>query len=270
MPAARILVLDSGVGGLSIVSQIRALCPPSLGIDYLADWAAFPYGPKTEAQLTERLLQLVSTANTHLKPDIVVIACNTASTLVLNSLRKAFKPPFIGVVPAVKPAAHLTQTGVIGVLATQGTVQRPYTTQLIKEFAAHRQVHLYGSHPMVMLAERKLTGEVIHLDELTHELNPFIRLYPSMDTLVLACTHFPLLLPELIQAFPQILYWVDSGAAIARRVNHWLNELNLNDSCNQNTIENRFFYTLAPSNQYNDALLSDLLGVHSQHFFETT
>ena len=215
-PTAKVLVFDSGVGGLSIVAEIRRLTP-AVQLFFACDNAAFPYGTKSENFLLERVDHALKTLIRRVDPDIVVIACNTASTLILPRIRSHFAKPVVGVVPAVKPAAQLSRSKTIGLLATPGTATRDYTRQLIDEFAGHCQVIAVGSSELVHLAERKLRADNINPSRLQTIIEPLFA-NPSLDTIVLACTHFPLLRQELLAAAPRQVQWIDSGDAIARRV----------------------------------------------------
>lgn len=255
-----ILILDSGIGGLSIARDIRQQVPASY-ITYIADIDKFPYGQKTEEEVMQRVTEIVNKSISLFQPDLVVIACNTASTLVLDQLRKLFHIPFIGVVPAIKPAASLTHTGVIGVLATKGTVNRRYTNDLILKFAQNKEVHLHGSSVLVTLAEQKLQNTKINRQELEADVSILMRQSQKMDTVVLACTHFPIIKQELKQSFSQIKYWVDSGEAIARRTSYWLDQLeHLNHYCKAKQNVNRFI-TTAPTPPYNRNKIAEYLGV---------
>ncbi|WP_101756982.1 glutamate racemase [Oceanicoccus sp. KOV_DT_Chl] len=214
-----ILVFDSGVGGLSIIGHLRQQLPQA-SICYLADNAMHPYGLLDESVLINRVLEVVAKAIAQQQPDIVVIACNSASTLVLPHLRAQFSMPIVGVVPAIKPAALHSESKVIGLLATPGTIARDYTDELINDFAIDCDVIRLGTNKLVQLVEQKLAGEKIALAAYQQVLEPFAQhpLWPQADTVVLACTHFPLVKNELATALPHIKYWIDSGEAIARRV----------------------------------------------------
>jgi glutamate racemase len=220
------LVFDSGVGGLSVVEELRALMP-DLHMSYVADDEFRPYGEKTEAALQSRLPGLLNTLCIMLEPDVVVLACNTASTTALAQIRAELDIPVVGVVPAIKPAAQNSVTKAIAVLGTPGTVRRRYVDRLISEFAADCQVSLHGSTQLVELAERKLSGQAIDAVLLKNELMPLFKQEGTrkIDTIVLACTHFPLLLDELTNAAPRKIKWVDSGAAIARRTQSVLKDV---------------------------------------------
>jgi glutamate racemase len=215
------LVFDSGVGGLSVLTEIRARVP-GCELVYACDNGAFPYGTKNEGDLVERVDRVLRALVAETAPDIVVIACNTASTVALPRIRTHFHKPVVGVVPAIKPAAKLSRTRVIGLLGTAGTVSRPYTQQLIDEFAADCTVLRLGSARLVEMAEDKLRGMAPNPAELRDIISPLFAgpdvVGTNVDTLVLACTHFPLLAAELAAAAPHPVHWVDSGEAIARRV----------------------------------------------------
>lgn len=215
----KLLIFDSGVGGLSIFNAVRARLL-GLTIDYVSDNAAFPYGTKTEAELVQRVALVLHALEKKLAPDLIVVACNTASTVALPKIRDTLQAAVVGVVPAIKPAAERSRSKVIGLLATPGTVARAYTRQLINEFAAHCEVISVGSSKLVELAEAKLYGEIPATQQIASILTPFSEhpLAARLDTMILGCTHFPLLLDELQAAFFKPLEWIDSGAAIAARV----------------------------------------------------
>ena len=243
-PRPTVLVFDSGVGGLSVCEEIRQLLP-DLHYIYTFDNVAFPYGEKSEAFIVERVLEIV-TAVTRLYPlSLVVIACNSASTVTLPSLRERFSFPVVGVVPAIKPAARLTRNGVVGLLATRGTVKRPYTHELVKRFAGECKTEMLGSAELVELAEAKLQGKEVPLEQVRQILQPWLRMKEPPDTVVLGCTHFPLLADELQQVLPEGTRLIDSGAAIARRT-VWLLE---NESPKVFSEESNLAFCLAMSEQ---------------------
>lgn len=217
-----VLVFDSGVGGLSVYDEIRQLLP-DLHYIYTFDNVAFPYGEKTEEFIVERVLEIVTAVTRSYPLALVVIACNSASTVTLPALRARFDFPVVGVVPAIKPAARLTRNGVVGLLATRGTVKRPYTQELVARFASECKTEMLGSAELVELAEAKLQGKPVPLEEVERILQPWLRMKEPPDTVVLGCTHFPLLNEELQQVLPPGTRLVDSGAAIARRT-AWLLE----------------------------------------------
>lgn len=242
-----ILVFDSGVGGLSVATEIQKKLP-FLQIIYASDNAFFPYGTKGEAELITRVDKVLSKILSLHKVDLIVIACNTASTLTLPHCRERFAQPIVGVVPAIKPAAQLTQTGVIGLLATPATVARAYTQNLIKEHAPSCKVVPVGSSELVALAEKKLRGEPIDSNTIDLVVNQFFDHADGskMDTLVLACTHFPLIRDEILASLHRInpddnYLLIDSGEAIARRVESLL--LNIENMNNQNDGKNLAIFT---------------------------
>ena len=216
----KIAVIDSGSGGQTI---LRALKEEIAGADffYLADFANFPYGTKSDTQVLSLATALARHAVELFKPDILVLACNTASTIALENIRKEIYIPVVGVVPAIKSAAHLTKTKVIGLLATPATIGRPYITQLIKNFASECRVICHGASSLVELAEKKVRGEKLNATALIEEIIPLFQ--PGLDTVVLGCTHFPLLLEEFEEFAPWTVKWVDSSEAIVRRVEFLLN-----------------------------------------------
>lgn len=217
MSVKKVLIFDSGVGGLSVFEQVVKQSP-ALKYFYLFDNAYFPYGELEADFIVLRLKQLLSAFVDKHKIDLIVIACNSASTVALPFLREHFSIPIVGVVPAIKPAASLTKNGVIGLLATPATIERPYTAQLINEFAADKQVLKIGSTHLVKLAEFKLHGKLIRQADIEAVLAPWLNLEKVPDTIVLGCTHFPLLKEEIARCFQHNINLVDSGNAIAQRV----------------------------------------------------
>jgi glutamate racemase len=217
--AHRVLVFDSGVGGLSVLDAIAA-SRHALELDYAADNAWLPYGLKSDAQLRERVPALLARLVEQWAPAIVVVACNTASTIALEQVRAALSVPVVGVVPPIKPAAAATRSGAIGLLATPATVRRAYTDDLIAQFAADKHVVRFGSSALVAAAEQKLRGEPLDQSAITEAIGGLFGAPggADIDVIALACTHFPLLTEELAAAAPKHALWLDSGAAIARRV----------------------------------------------------
>lgn len=212
----KILVFDSGVGGLTIFHALLNQTP-DLEIIFASDNAGFPYGTRTEYSLLERVHRVLERLISKFSPDLVVVACNSASTVALPSLREKYDIPFVGVVPAIKPAAALTATGHIGLLATPATISRDYTLNLIKDFADDKKVFTLGSSELVQMAEDKLRGITPDAKTLEYILKPLVA-QKRMDTLIMACTHFPLLKEDMQPHLPQVKNWVESGSAIARRV----------------------------------------------------
>jgi glutamate racemase len=217
--APTILVFDSGLGGLTVFREIKVARPDARFI-YLADDAGFPYGNLDEDRLIERIVDVLGGAISEHKPDLVVVACNTASTLALGELRTQFRVPFVGTVPAIKPACAQSVTKRVTVLGTQATVGREYTRALIHEFGSGCDVHLVGSPRLATYAEGELAGTPLADPAIATEIaGCFIEKDGRCtDTIVLACTHYPLLLGRFRAIAPWPVTWLDPAPAIARRV----------------------------------------------------
>jgi glutamate racemase len=217
--APSILIFDSGLGGLTVAREVMAARADAPTV-YLADDAIFPYGDMPEAQLIERVVTVVGEAIAAHQPGLVVIACNTASTLALAELRRRFAVPFVGTVPAIKPACAQSATKRVAVLGTQATVSREYTRALIREFAQGCDVDLVGSSRLAAFAEAELNGIPVADDDILREIAPcFVeRDGRRTDIVVLACTHYPLLAARLAKIQPWPVNWLDPAPAIARRV----------------------------------------------------
>lgn len=213
-----ILVFDSGLGGLTVYREIAAARPDADFI-YLADDAAFPYGAIEETALVGRVVALLGATIAAHRPDLVVIACNTASTIVLPALRKAFALPFVGTVPAIKPACAASRTRCVSVLGTEATVKREYTRALIRDYAQDCEVTLVGSGTLAAHAEAELAGTPVDDATIRGEIAACFRDGGKRtDTVVLACTHYPLLIDRLRQLAPWPVSFIDPAPAIARRV----------------------------------------------------
>jgi glutamate racemase len=217
-----ILVFDSGLGGLTVLREVVAARPDAQYV-YVADDAFFPYGHHGEDEIIGRVVPLIGQLIERHAPDLIVIACNTASTLVMSHLRDAYRVPFVGTVPAIKPACARSKTRRVSVLGTSGTVRREYTKALIRDFAAGCEVTLIGSPELASLAEAALRGENIGDGAIATELTPCFVGHGEdptarTDTIVLACTHYPLLLERLMRLAPWPVDWIDPAPAIARRV----------------------------------------------------
>jgi glutamate racemase len=214
-----ILVFDSGLGGLTVFREVLRARPDANYV-YAADDAFFPYGAHGEAALVARVVPLMRELIDAHTPDLVVIACNTASTLVLSELRAQFKVPFVGTVPAIKPACTASKTKRVSVLGTDATVKREYTRALIRDFGQGCDVKLVGSAKLASFAEAALRAEAVSDADIAAEITPcFVdKDGRRTDTIVLACTHFPLLRERLERLAPWPVDWVDPAPAIARRV----------------------------------------------------
>ncbi|KQZ13119.1 glutamate racemase [Mesorhizobium sp. Root554] len=214
-----ILMFDSGVGGLTVLREARVLMPDRRFI-YIADDAAFPYGAWEEEALRAHLLTLFASLLERYRPALSVIACNTASTLAIDSLREAFPGHlFVGTVPAIKPAAERTRSGLVSVLATPGTVKRQYTRDLIRQWASKCHVRLVGSDRLAGLAETYMRDGFVDEEAVRAEIAPcFIEQDGARtDIVVLACTHYPFLVNRMRKTAPWPVDWLDPAEAIARR-----------------------------------------------------
>jgi len=220
-PTAPILLMDSGIGGLSVLEEVRRLLPEAPVI-YAADTAALPYGDKTEEQIAARVPALLGRMVERYRPRLVTIACNTASTIALPAVREVLDVPVVGTVPAIKPAAMLSRSGVIGLLGTAATVRQAYVDRLEREFGQNKVLLRHAAPGLVAAAEAKLRGEDVDpqiyrdavrglLDQAEGE---------KIDTVVLACTHFPLVAMELGDAMGFDVSFVDGATGIARRIAH--------------------------------------------------
>ena len=221
-----ILVFDSGLGGLTVLREIVATRADAHYV-YVADDAFFPYGHHSEEAIIARVVPLIGELIAAHVPDLVVIACNTASTLVMSYLRERYAVSFVGTVPAIKPACAQSKTKRVSVLGTKGTIQREYTKGLIRDFALGCEVTLVGSGELAALAEAALSGSEVSDREISAEILPcFVgaseALSARTDAIVLACTHYPLLLDRLVRLAPWPVNWIDPAPAIARRVSDLL------------------------------------------------
>jgi glutamate racemase len=221
-----ILVFDSGLGGLTVLREIVAVRGDAHFI-YVADDAFFPYGHHSEEAIVARVVPLIGELIGRHAPDLIVIACNTASTIVMPQLRTTYAVPFVGTVPAIKPACALSKTRRVSVLGTKGTVQREYTRGLIRDFAGGCEVTLVGSPELAALAECAFSGGTVSDRDILAELKPCFVGDPTdaaarTDAVVLACTHYPLLFDRLVRLAPWEVAWIDPAPAIARRAGELL------------------------------------------------
>jgi glutamate racemase len=219
MTFPHILIFDSGLGGLTVLEAIHDQLPEGR-FTFVADNAAFPYGALSEETLIERVISICDYFLPKIQPDILVIACSTASTLVLPLLRARFPLPVVGVVPAIKPAASLTKSKLIALLATPATVNRPDTQALIDTYAQGCSVHRVGSPMLARYAEAEFCGTPATDQELLEAIRPcFIqRQETQTDVIVLGCTHYPLILKRLEKISPWPVSWINPAPAIAQRV----------------------------------------------------
>ena len=217
--APTILVFDSGLGGLTVYREVVKLRPDARYI-YVADDLAFPYGRLSEGEVSSRVLGVMGQLIEEHRPALAVIACNTASTIALAQLRERFTVPFVGTVPAIKPACAVSQTKLVSVLGTQATVAQEYTKKLISDFGQGCEVTLVGSRRLAVLAEAQLRGELVDDSDIADEIAPCFVERDGLrtDTIVMACTHYPLLDTQIERIAPWPVTLVDPAPAIARRV----------------------------------------------------
>lgn len=216
-----ILLFDSGVGGLSVLAELRAALPAAPVI-YAADNGGLPYGPKSEAEVAARVCGLLGRMSERYRPRLICIACNTASTIALGMVRDVLAVPVVGTVPAIKPAAAITRSGVIGLLGTAATIRQSYVDRLEAEFASGKRLLRFAAGELVGAAEAKLRAMPVD-PAIYARAAAGLRDQPggeAIDTVVLACTHFPLLRDELQQAFGPQVQFADGAAGIARRISH--------------------------------------------------
>lgn len=244
----RILVFDSGIGGLGVVQALRSLAP-SLTVDYLADTALFPYGEQQDDVLRERIVGLVSQACAELHPSLAIIACNTASTLALPLLRERLTLPIVGCVPPIRWAGRVSTTRTIGLLATSATARRPYLKQLHEDFAADCRLIVHGSRHLANMAERAFRGEPLEPLEVQQELGCLFQQPDGdhIDTIGLGCTHYTFLMPYFQRLGPAGLMWLDPAPAVAQQALRRLEEIAKPPAAsNPASPSDRFFLTAPP------------------------
>jgi glutamate racemase len=221
----RLLFIDSGVGGLTVLASTRQAIPEA-EICFIADDAGFPYGSKSDAELVAGLHAIIARALNEFAADCVVIACNTASTVALQALRETFPLPLVGTVPAIKPAAALTASGLVSVLATPATVAKEYTRVLVERFGRGAHFTLIGSSELAAIAEAHASGVSTDDDAIRREIAPCFVEKGSLrtDVIVLGCTHYPLLMEKFDTLSPWPVAWLDPAPAVARRIANVLAE----------------------------------------------
>ncbi|UMM63305.1 glutamate racemase [Aristophania vespae] len=267
----RILVFDSGIGGMGAVQALRHLAP-ILRIDYLADTALFPYGEQEDEFLTKRIVSLLSSAEKELKPDLLIVACNTASTLALTPLRQTLNLPIVGCVPPIRWAGRVSVSRTIGLLATSATIRRPYISQLWHDYADDCQLLVHGARNLADLAEQAFRGETPDSALVKHELDQLFNQKggEKIDTIGLGCTHYSFLLPSFQRVAPAHIAWLDPAPAVAQQA---LRRLKENWSfplyANKEATAPRFFMTSLPADK--DRLTEQVrwLGYNSCELFPT-
>lgn len=259
-----VLIFDSGIGGISVLQALYALMPEQ-NYSYCADNAMLPYGNKPDKLLKARIVPLFQKLLEQSQADIAIIACNTASTLLLNTLRAHFDIPFVGVVPAIKPAAAISQTRKIALLATPATIQRSYIDDLQSQHGGDTELTRIACPELVNIAERKLLAHSIDHNELKKIITNISQDFEikEIDCVILGCTHFPLIQEELKQYWPRNVSWLDSGPAIAKRCQQLINPMPENIKAEQRQL-------FTTSNENADAMTRLLLpfGISSQRLIE--
>ena len=236
----RVLFFDSGVGGLSILREVEKL-NPEIESYYLFDNECFPYGNKSDVFIIKRVRELLSEALSKFELSAVVIACNTASTIVLNVLREFMKIPVVGVVPAIKPAAQISKNKIIGLLATPGTISREYTKNLIRDFASDCEVIKIGDANLAVIAENRLSTGHVHSESIAKIIRPFTQIPPDErpDTVVLGCTHYPLLRSTIGEIMGEAVRLVNPAYETALELKRLLTK---EDLLSQETKQEEFPY----------------------------
>ncbi len=266
VPVGRSLVFDSGIGGMGVVQALRDLLP-AMPIDYLADTALFPYGEQPDDLLTSRIVSLLVAACAQLQPDVLVIACNTASTIALPALREHLNIPVVGCVPPIRWAGRASKSRVIGLLSTSATARRPYILQLHRDFAPDCRLITHGARRLADLAERTFLGEVIADNDVQHELDCLFR-QPhgdEIDTVGLGCTHYTFLMNAFERLSPEGVIWLDPAPAVARQVRTVLQEApGLSGTC----CPGRLLITRAPDEATRLQTAAERLGFSQWEIFE--
>ncbi|GBQ92088.1 glutamate racemase [Asaia krungthepensis] len=226
LPPGRVLAFDSGIGGLGVVQALRTTLPPGTRIDYLADNALFPYGEQEDPVLVARILSLMEDRIARVRPDVVLIACNTASTIALDALRARFAVPFVGCVPPVRWAARVSQTRVFGLLSTRGTARRPYLRSLRDTYAADCEMIVHGARALADLAEKAYLGEAVDDRLVAEELRHLFEAPNGerIDTIGLGCTHYTFLNEAFLRLCPPDIHWLDPAIPVAQQVGRILDQ----------------------------------------------
>ena len=254
-------IFDSGVGGTSVWKEIHRLLPGESSV-YLADSKNAPYGEKSNEEIID-----LSIKNTELliKRDckLVVVACNTATTTAIGHLRAGYELPFIGIEPAIKPAALQSATGTVGVLATKGTLSSQLFNTTSQNHAGHIEIVEQEGKGLVRLIE---AGQV-NSEETRHLLQGFLQpmLEANIDHLVLGCTHYPYLVPVLKELLPQGIKIIDCGEAVARQTKNVLEKRGLSNTSGDRPTHH--FYTNSDITILN-RFLEDVTGIGGAAFLD--
>lgn len=235
-----VAMVDSGIGGLPYLSWIQENLPDETLV-YLADRKNFPYGEKSPEGVTEAILSAIACVVSLCDPKLLVVACNTASVVALDAIRRRYTFPVVGVVPAVKTAARLSRNKVIGVLATQRTISGPYLKNLIEEYAAQTRTVCLGASDIVTHVEEDYLNP--NLADRQRILSSWARQLreQGVDTVVLGCTHFLHVTEDLRRELGEGIRIVDSLDGVGRRVGQILKDM---DQLADGKASDRFYFTL--------------------------
>jgi len=256
MKSQPIGIFDSGVGGLSVAQKIRELLPNE-NLIYIADSFHAPYGDKSEEFIIQRS-NLLTRFLVEQGAKIIVVACNTATVSTIRKLRDTFDLPIVGIEPGVKPAAESSQTGVIGILATERTLKSESFNQLAKRFDKTTRVETQACPGFVEQVERLELNNEKTIELVNHHIHTLLD--KGVDTIVLGCTHYPFLLPLIKKATPKNMIIIDTGLAVAKEVRRRLNEQELLST--QNTNGESFFYSSGSLTEM-EGIISKLWGAHN-------
>lgn len=242
-----ILIFDSGVGGLSVYNKVKQMLPYAYYV-YLFDNEGFPYGEKSQQFILKRVMNIITAIKQLHHVDLIILACNTVSIISLSYLRKKFICPIIGIVPAIKCATRLTRNGVIGLLVTPTTLKSNYIRNITNQFIKNYQFLQIGTSELVYLAEAKLHGKHVALSTIRTLLDPWLKIPTPPDTIILGCTHFPLLHEELQIILPNNIHLIDSSNNVAKKAT-WLinNNIIINKVDNNLTKNKAYCLNLTPS-----------------------
>lgn len=242
-------VFDSGVGGLSVLQALRTRLPNE-DVIYVADQAFAPYGKRTKSEIQLRSVAISEWLIAQ-GCKLIIVACNTATTNAISHLRSTFAVPFVGIEPAIKPAALGSKTGVVGVLATEGTLSSELFLTTAQDHAKDIEVISQVGHGLVELVENGKASSLEAENQLRHDLAPMLQ--KPIDHLVLGCTHYPFLRETLQRILPKEVTIVDCGNAVAKQTERLLEKHEITSTVGGGTT---YFSTALPNKQ-----LWELFGV---------
>jgi len=235
-----VLIFDSGVGGLSVLKNIKKILPKMHYI-YILDNEAFPYGNKTEFFIVQRSIKIINTVKNIYPINIVVIACNTVSTIALSILKSKFSFPIIGIFPDIKTAKKITKNKIIGLIATKATMNSSYIKKTIYKNISKNTIQVIGTNKLASISEKKIRGIEVSQNKLKNIFKSWIDLPVHPDTIILGCTHFSLLEKEIKKILYKTssIYFIDSIQTVTSQIKNYLKKLHIN----QNIRKNIFLYS---------------------------